>query len=35
MRSHNPQRSEDGFGWIHPRASDYANELIAEFAQAG
>jgi hypothetical protein len=31
MRSHDPQRQEDGFNLLLPHAADHLDELIAEF----
>ena len=33
MRSHDPQRREDGFHQILPHAADHLDELIAEFEE--
>lgn len=33
MRSHDPQRQEDGFHQLLPHAADYLDELIAQFEQ--
>jgi hypothetical protein len=33
MRSHDPQRREDGFHHLAPHAADHLNELITEFQQ--
>jgi hypothetical protein len=31
MRKRNPQTQEDGFHWLLPRASEFVEELMAEF----
>jgi HEAT repeat protein len=33
MRSHDPQRQEDGFHQLLPHAADHLDELIAQFEQ--
>src|SRR5215472_16766214 len=33
MRSHDPQRKEDGFHQLLPHAADHLDELIAQFEQ--
>lgn len=33
MRSHDPQRQEDGFHLLLPHAADHLDELIAQFEQ--
>jgi hypothetical protein len=33
MRSHDPQRQEDGFHLLLPYAADHLDELIAQFEQ--
>src|SRR5713101_10102998 len=33
MRSHDPQRQEDGFHQLLPHAADYLGELITQFGQ--
>ena len=33
MRKHDPQASEDGFGWLLPHAAEYVHQLMAEFGK--